>query len=208
MALDGSSAEAHTAMGFAYHISGHGADAQREYRLAIQLDNDEWLSHRLLGALLAREGNFKNAAPLLQRAIALKPTHIGSYDHLYSVLQRLNRYEESLEIADKGIQTARAHLAQAPDNQEARTHMAMLLARMGLADDARAQVKHARELAPKDGYTSFHCACVFAIVGDFDEAVAALQQAQDRGFFIQSELARNTDLDVLRGLPAFQALVA
>jgi len=207
LALDPGCAEAHTSLGFAWHLSGHATDAQREYRLALQLNNDEWLAHRLLGASLARAGNFKNASPLLQRAIALKPMHIASYDHQYSVLQRLNRYEEAIEIADQGIGAARAHLSKVPDSQEARLHLAMLQGRIGLGDDAREHVRQARELAPKDGYTAFHAACVYAIVGDLPEAVEALSQAQHRGFYIHSELVRNTDLDVLRGMPEFQQLV-
>jgi adenylate cyclase len=77
---------------------------------------------------------------------------------------------------------------------------------MGRADDARVEVTRARELAPKDGYTAFNAACVFAQIGDFKEAIECLATAQSRGYYIQSELARNTDLDVLRGLPEFQAL--
>lgn len=208
LALDPDCSEAHTALGFAYHLSGHHTDAQREYRQAIQIDNKEWMAHRLLGAVLARAGNFKNASPLLQRAVALKPNHIGSYDHLFVVLQRLDRYEESLELADRGIAAARAHLKEVPDNMEARTHMAMLLARMGLGEEAREQVDIARKFAPKDGYTSYHAACVYSLLGDVAEAVDALQQATTRGFFIKSELVQNTDLDVLRGMPDFQALVS
>ncbi len=207
LSLDGNCAEAHTALGFAFHLSGHATDAQREYRRAMQLDNREWLAHRLLGAIYARAGNFKEASPLLRRAIALKPTHIASYDHLYNVLQRLDRYEESLQVADEGIAAARAHLASAPDNQEARLHMAMLLARLGSADEARATVAKAHEISPKDGFTSFHCACVYAILGDVEESIAALGAAIARGYYAQTEILRNTDLDVLRGVPEFQALV-
>ncbi|MBL8863910.1 MAG: protein kinase [Planctomycetes bacterium] len=207
LALDPDCAEAHTSLGFAWQVSGHLTDAQREYQLAIQLDNDEWLAHRLLGALRARAGNFKNAAGLLMRATVLKPTHIGSYDHLYGVYQRLNRYEEALETADRGIAAAKAHLARVVDNQEARLHLAMLLARIGLADEARDQVERAREVAPKDGYTSFHSACVCAILGDLPEALDLLGKAQERGFYIQSELGRNQDLDVLRGMKEYQRLV-
>lgn len=207
LALDPDCAEAHTSLGFAWQVSGHLTDAPREYQLAIQLDNDEWLAHRLLGGLRARAGNFKNAAGLLLRAIALKPTHIGSYDHLYGVYQRLNRYEEAIETADRGIAAAKQHLASVADNQEARLHLAMLQARLGLADEAREQVAKAREVAPKDGYTSFHSACVHAILGDLPEAMDLLGKAQERGYYIQSELGRNPDLDVLRGLKEYQRLV-
>jgi tetratricopeptide (TPR) repeat protein len=84
----------------------------------------------------------------------------------------------------------------------------MLFARLGQADDAREQVKKALELAPKDCYTAFHAAIVLAILLDIPEAMAALKQAAARGYNIQSEAPRNSDLDPLRGLPEFQALVS
>jgi len=201
-------AEAHTALGFAYHLTNRSTDAQREYRLAIQLNQNEWLAHRLLGAVYARQGNFKEASPLLRKAVTLHPTHIGSYDHLYGVLMRLNRYEEALQVADQGIAAARAQLAAVPDCQEARLHMAMLLARAGRHEEARDAVTQARELAPKDGYTAFHAAIVLAILGDLNDSLEALSIAVTRGYCITSELARNADLDVLRSLPDFQSLVA
>jgi tetratricopeptide (TPR) repeat protein len=207
LARDPNCAEAHTSLGFAFHLLGRGTDAQREYRLAIQLDHDEWLAHRLLGALYARAGNFKEASPLLRRAIALHPTQIASYDHLYGVLQRLDRYEESLQIADKGIGAAQSHLAKFPDSQEARLHLAMLFARLGQGDDAREQVRKALEYAPKDCYTAFHAAIVLAILLDVPEAMESLSQAAARGYNIHSEAQRNSDLDPLRGLPEFQALM-
>jgi tetratricopeptide (TPR) repeat protein len=96
LAYDPLCAEAHSSLGYGHAVAGDTNEAQREYRLAIQLDNDEWLAHRLLGALLARLGNFEGASPLLQRAIALRPMHVGSYDHLYEVLVRLDRYQEAI----------------------------------------------------------------------------------------------------------------
>ncbi len=206
LTIDPQCAEAHTSIGFAYHMTGHNEDAIREYRLAIQLDNNEFMAHRLLGALLAREGNFKSASPLLRRAIVLRPTHIGSYDHLYCVLRHLDRYEEALEVADQGIAVARDRLQQVADDQEARTHSAMLLARIGLAKEARNEVRRSLEISPKDGYTLYHCACVLAILGDPEGALPLLKSAQDRGYYVRSELLRNNDLDCLRGLPDFQAI--
>ncbi|MCK6449072.1 MAG: protein kinase [Planctomycetes bacterium] len=207
LAFDPSCAEAHTSLGFAYHLRGATVDAQREYRLAIQLSQNEWLAHRLLGALLAREGNYKAASPLLRRAIAIKPTYISTYDHLQNVLNHLDRYQEGLEVADAGIGAARKHLAAVPDDQDARVHLAMLLARMGLQNEALAELAKARDLAPKDGFTAFHCASVHALLGNAVEALDALKAAQARGFYVRAE-ARNAEFDVLRGLPEFQELVA
>jgi len=208
LTVDTFSAEAHTALGFADLMSGDASEAQREFRLAIQIDHEEWLAHRLLGGLLARIGNFEAASPLLRRAIVLRPTHIGSYDHLYGVLCRLDRYEEAIGIADQGIAIAKKHLAEVRDDQEARLHLALLYARMGLVDDAQETVAAARQLAPKDPYTLYLCGCVKALVDDADEALALLQEAQERGFYLQAEAARNADLEALRGRADFQRLIA
>jgi tetratricopeptide (TPR) repeat protein/predicted Ser/Thr protein kinase len=207
LALDDQCAEAHTSLGFAFALTGNTAEAEREYNVAIQIDHDEWLAHRLLGALLARLGNFKDASPLLRRAIALQPNHIASYDPLYNVLNRLDSYQEAIQIADRGIQTARKHLVLVPDDQGARIHLALLLTRMGLADEARAEIKEARALAPRDAYTWFHTGCVEAVLGDADAALKALREAQIRGYYLQSELLRNPDFDLLRGRQEFQQLL-
>jgi tetratricopeptide (TPR) repeat protein len=159
-----------------------------------------------MGALQARLGNYKAASPLLRKAIQLRPEAIGSYDHLFNVLERLDRHEESLGVADDGIAAARAHLAEVPDAQEARLHLGLLLARMAGAQEARRECARAREVAPRDGYTLFHSACILALIGDRNEALEALLEAQARGYFLQSELWSNTDLDSLRDLPGFRDL--
>lgn len=207
LALKPDCAEAHTSLGFAFHLSGQSTDAQREYRIAIEYDDREWLAHRLLGALVAREGNFQRATGLLRRAIGLKPTHIATYDHLYNVLRRLDRYEEAIEIADQGIAAAKKHLQSEPDDQEARVQLAMLLARMTQNDEAKRFIAEALKISPKDGYVGFHAALVYAYIGEIDQALHELTRARDRGYYIASELRNNTDLDVLRGNSTFQELV-
>jgi len=207
LTLDPFAAEAHTSLGFAHLMSGDMEEAQRELQLAIQVDHEEWLAHRLLGALLSRQGNYEGASPLLQRAIVLRPTHIGSYDHLYGALCRIDRYQEAIGIADRGIAMARKHLLEVEDDQEARLHMALLLARMGLADDARKTTEEARERAPKDAYTCYHAACVYALLSEPELALDLLQEAHSRGFYLRSEIVRNPDLEILRGHEAFQGLL-
>ena len=206
LAIDPGCAEAHTSLGFGYHLTGLIVDAQREYQLAIQLNQQEWLAHRLLGALRTREGNFKAASPLLQRAIAIKSNYISTYDHLYNVLVRLDRYQEAIETADRGIAAGKKQVERIPDDQDSRVHLAMLLARMGLREEALLEVTRAHEIGPKDGFTSFQIAAVHAVLGNPDETLANLAAAQARGYFIKSE-HRNSEFDLVRGLPAFQALV-
>lgn len=206
LALDPDCPEAHTSLGFAYQMAGRAADARREWRLAIQLDNSEWLAHRLLGAQYARLGNFAEAIAMLQRAIDLKPGHVPAYDHLFSAFKRAGKYERSLVIAERGIEAGEERLSKVPDDQDVRLHLALLFARRGSIDDARVQVAEAKRLFAKDGYTLFHLACVHALFGEADEALRLLISAQSRGYYIRSELHSNSDLDLLRGNPAFEEL--
>ncbi len=204
--LDPDCPEAHTSLGFAYSMLGRGADAMREWRLAIQLDHGEWLAHRLLGARYSRRGNFAEAIALLNKAIDLKPNHLAAYDHLYSALDKADRYTDALVIADKGVQRAKRHLEKVPDDQDVRLHLVLLLARRGSKDDAMREAERAQKLCPKDGYTLFHLACAYSLCGEVRRALDLLIEAQSRGYFIQSELHINTDLDPLRGNAEFQTL--
>lgn len=206
---DPESAEAHTSLGLAYQVSGSLTDAAREYRKAIGNDRNEWLAHRLLGEVLAREGNHKSAASMLLRAINLNRSHIPSYDLRYSVLQRLDRdrYEEALDVADEGISAARKRLKEAPDDQQARLHLALLLSRLASHEEARRHVARALELSPKDGYVALRAACTYAVIGDTDSALEQLRRARDRGYYIETELRDDPDLDSVRGLDEFDELV-
>ena len=110
---------------------------------------------------------------------------------------------------DSGVAAGRRRVKRVPDDLDARLHMAMLYARLGRADEARAEVDHSLELAPRDGFASYHAACVFCLLADpddLDRALELLFNARDRGYYLRGELTRNTDLDVLRSLPSFGEL--
>ena len=120
--------------------------------------------------------------------------------------ERLDRYQEAIETADRGIGAARKQLQRVADDQDTRLHLAMLLARMGLREEAAAELTRAHQFGPKDGFTSFHTACVHAVLGNPTDALEALSTAQVRGYFIRSE-QRNSEFDFLRGLPEFDKLI-
>ena len=204
--LDARCALAHVALGFGYHLTGRAADAEREYRLALGIDQDEWFAHRLLGALQKNQGNFTAARSHLERAVNLNPHQIGAYDHLWLTLVRLDRREQADEVAVQGSDAATARLAEVPTDLDAQLHLALLQARLGAHDRAREAARAAREAAPKDGFVAFHAGLVAAVLGDEAEAVRHLQRALDRGYFVASEIAHNPQFDGLRGRADFQEL--
>jgi hypothetical protein len=74
------------------------------------------------------------------------------------------------------------------------------------ADEAAAELERAHKFGPKDGFTSFHTACVHAVLGNPTDALEALSTAQARGYFIRSE-QRSSEFDFLPGLPEFDKLI-
>lgn len=207
LGLDQECAEAHTSLGFAYQHSGEPTDAQREYRIAIQIDPKEWMAHSYLGALLARGGNFRYAQEHLEKAVELRPRYIGSSDNLYLVHMRLGATDPAITVAESGIQSGLEQLKLFPKDQEARTQTALLFARLGRGAQARELIDEAQKRYPKDGFTNFRIACIHAALGDPDEAVRNLIAARDRGYFVRGELLGSTDLEILRGLPGFDDLL-
>ncbi|MCP4082010.1 MAG: hypothetical protein GY743_17380, partial [Planctomycetaceae bacterium] len=103
---------------------------------------------------------------------------------------------------------AKIHMGNTPDDLESLIHMGFLQARSGLKEDAKATGDQALSLAPKDGYTHFHVAIIRSLTEDITGAIDALRTAQDRGYYIKSEILGNTDLDNLRGIEDFDSLAS
>jgi hypothetical protein len=51
-------------------------------------------------------------------------------------------------------------------------------------------------------------ATIRVLTGETESAIDALRTAQDRGYYIKSEIMGNTDLDALRGIKAFDSLAS
>jgi tetratricopeptide (TPR) repeat protein len=165
------------------------------------------MAHSYLGALLAREGDFRHAQEHLEKAMRVRPRYIGSADNLYLVHMRLGATDPAITVAENGIQNGLEQLIQFPDDQDARTYTALLFARLGRGGEARELADEAHEQYPKDGFTNFRTACIYAALGDSDDAVRELTAARDRGYFVRGELLGSTDLEILRGLPGFDDLL-
>lgn len=114
----------------------------------------------------------------------------------------------NLGLAEQRLATA---LKQQPDETWLVTFQGMLHARRGQTDAALECVRKALDSPRSFGHTHhtyYNIACVYAVLGDTDKAMAWLERSVDTGFPCWSFFRIDPHLENLREEPAFTRLVA
>lgn len=114
----------------------------------------------------------------------------------------------NLELADQRLAAA---LKQAPDEPMIVSHQGMLYARRGQTDLALQSVRNALDSPGSFGHTHhtyYNIACVYAVLGEPEKAMAWLERSVDSGFACWPFFRVDPYLESLREEPAFKRLVA
>ena len=115
-------AEAHTFLGWAYSFQGRVDEAIRECEIAIQVDPDFGNPYNDIGVYLIEKGEYDEAIPWLQKAMAAKRYEPRHFPHLNMgrVLVRKGRFQEA-------VQELKRALAIEPNYTPARIELHKLL---------------------------------------------------------------------------------
>jgi Flp pilus assembly protein TadD len=118
---------------------------------------------------------------------------------LLTALSRCERWAEAKAIAD-------TLLAKTPDDDDLKTAVALIAARLGDTSQARrlADELRGRKLDCKAGRVIYQRACLAAQAGDKREAMALLREAIARGFSQVQLLHIDMNLEPLWGDPEFK----
>lgn len=90
-------AEAYAGRAYCSFVEGKRGDAIADYRSALELDPDFVEAYVNLGGLLEKEGKYKEAALLLQKAMHRAPLHARAHYNLAVVYQRTGNTEKAKE---------------------------------------------------------------------------------------------------------------
>jgi tetratricopeptide (TPR) repeat protein len=131
LALDGTLAEPHAALGNAYQLQNRFAEAEREYRLALDADPGNATAHQWYGLLLATAGRIDDAVRELRRAHQLDPLAPNIHYHYASALSSAGQAAE----AERQL---RALLATEPAFWPGYVQLAGVLAAVWRLEEARA----------------------------------------------------------------------
>jgi tetratricopeptide (TPR) repeat protein len=149
-----------------------------------------------------------------QEGVVIVGSHMR-FGHLAALQGRHEEAIESFEREQAFLQRAE-HALRGRISIELQMRLGAAYRRLGRGEEERAALEAAREafeqrlrLGADDPFTRYYAACVYALRGQRDEAIACLERAAERRRRFTVERARiEPELETLRGDARFRALVA
>jgi serine/threonine protein kinase/Flp pilus assembly protein TadD len=207
LALDPDSAEAHAARGLSESLSKRYDEAEREFATAIQLNPKLYEAHYFSGRTLFQQGKYEAAVAAFREASLIRPEDYQAAMLITLPYGGLGRKEEMDAALLHGLEVVKKHLELNPDDARALYLGGIALAQVGQKDLALEWGDRALALDSEDSGVLYNVACVKALSGHTDEALACLEKAVQNGFGHREWLQNDSDLNALRAEPRFQALL-
>ncbi|WP_206955792.1 tetratricopeptide repeat protein [Trinickia acidisoli] len=158
------------ARAYAAHRDGRLADAERDYRAALDADPVHTDALHLLGVLRHQQGRHEEAAELVGRAVALRPNDAALQLNLGNALKALGRL-------DGAIERFRNALTLAPEFPLAQYNLGNAYAQAGRHEDAVYAFEKSLRLQPDDASAHNNLGNALHALGRSEEAIAAFSRA-------------------------------
>jgi TolB-like protein/Tfp pilus assembly protein PilF/predicted Ser/Thr protein kinase len=234
LALDPSLPQAHTERGEVYDFyEFKWADAENEFRRAIELNPDFAPAHTGYGWLLMSIGRTKEGIAENKRAVELDPLSLDANVYLGINFYYSRYYDEAAKQLQKTIEIA-------PDFWFAHAYLGRAYRELGRLADATAELQKAEQLSGGIAETRsglgvayaaqgektkareilgklktqtnpyvppYSVAALYANLGDKDHAFEYVQKAYEAGSIYMSFVKVDPELDSLRSDPRFAALL-
>jgi adenylate cyclase len=201
-------AEAHVAQGSLRSIAGDADGARRAFERALELNPGLFEAWNYYARDCYSRGEYARAAELFQRAHRARPDDFTPLVFAGSSLLALGDKAGSDAIAARAANGLVQQVALEPDNLRAHYLASGALHQVGRTEEGRQLIELALQRAPDDYSTLYNGACFYSITGDHERALDLLERALGQGGGFPDWLRHDTDLDPLRGVPRFEALMA
>jgi non-specific serine/threonine protein kinase len=206
--LDPELAEAHAACGLAFALKREFAQAEKEFEAAIRLDPKLYDAYYFYARTSFQAGNPAKAAELYEQAGKLNPDDYQAVSLLAGVYHGLGREADAAATEKRALQLAEKHHENYPDDARPLYLGATLFAHLGEHEKSYDWARKALAIDPEETSILYNVACVYAILGKVDDALACLAKVTEHGTFYKNWAAKDSDLDNLRSDPRFHALLS
>ena len=206
--LDGDLAEAHASRGLALSTLERQDEAEREFRLAMNLNPNLFEALKFYARSCLAQGRFAEAAQYFERACAASPDDIRCPILLAQAYKDLGRHGDAETALRHGLEKIERELQRHPEHANAAALGAVALARLGETARARDWVSLALLLEPDDRLTQHNAACAYALIGEAETAIDLLELTvpKVRGR-LRTRARYDSDLESLRSHPRFEKLL-
>jgi serine/threonine protein kinase/tetratricopeptide (TPR) repeat protein len=205
LALDPDLPEGHAALGFTLWQMELVDEANEEFEAALQLDPSQFEACYFYARACYQQGKLEHAVRLFEQACRAREHHEARYFAGQTYLA-LGRQEEAEAAFRRALPAIEKHLELNPDDARAVTMGSVALSRLGEHEAGMEWAGKALAIDPTDAGICYNVACLYAVEGDADRAIACLEDAVRAGFAHRDWVENDPDLDSLREDPRFQAL--
>jgi TolB-like protein/Flp pilus assembly protein TadD len=206
--LDPTSAEAWAARCAAASIRLDFAAAEEAYQRAIASDATLFEAHYYYGHACTEVGDYRKAAALYERAAELRPDDYQALVFARQSYRALGQLEQERSASLRQLAAAERALAADPTDARALSLSAGSLIVAGRVAEALEWTRRACELEPDERYVHYNAACAYAILGETEQALNALEQGTTGGQLCRPAwVEHDEDLASLRDHPRFKALL-
>jgi tetratricopeptide (TPR) repeat protein len=155
---------------FADYHAGRRPAAAHNCRMVLEQAPDQVDALHLLGVITNEDGNPREAAGLVSRAITLDPAQPSFHNSMGVILRSHGKLEEAATCY-------RTALKLAPGDSGAMNNLANTLRDQGRLAEAADQLSRALEINPADAATHYNMALALEDLGKLEDAVVSYRRA-------------------------------
>ncbi|MCP4382837.1 MAG: tetratricopeptide repeat protein, partial [Hyphomicrobiales bacterium] len=179
--LDPGLAEAHCSLGRFHSVFRRLEDSEAEFSKAIEISPNLVEAHYYRGISNLAVGRAEKAILPLRRAFELDPKDLQIGMMLINCEQALTLTDERKVTAENVLRLARRRMALNPYDDQAAYVGAFALSALGETTEAILWANVAAAYDIDDARSIYNIACLFSVLGEFDQALALLGKALDLG---------------------------
>jgi tetratricopeptide (TPR) repeat protein len=169
LGLDSELAEAHSALGWVKHFDWEWAAAEREFKLAIELNPNQANAHVFYAGLLASSGRLEEGIGEVNRAQELDPFSLSISAVRGFILENARRYDEAIE-------QLRRVIAVEPNHYPAHWYLGHTYAANGQFNEAIAASERAVALSGRAPGALGFLGLAYGLAGRTDDANKVLKE--------------------------------
>jgi serine/threonine protein kinase/cytochrome c-type biogenesis protein CcmH/NrfG len=199
--------EAHASMGAVLSLAGRHAEANEAFENAIRLNPQLFEAHYFWARAAFVQGRLEDAVHHYENASRVRPEDFQAPLLMAQSCEVLGRVEEAEAARRRGVAIAEQHLRLNPDDVRALYMGANGLVALGERARGLEWARRALSMESADSMVLYNLACIYAMAGETSEALDCVERAVRAGLTQRGWLEHDSNLDSIRGLVRFQALL-